>query len=678
MAITTDSRPGAIQLPGAASLRKALKDRGWARILDETAYVVGFSAILPGLVPGIIYPHWWLATFIFYETGLPPLFGLHPTALIAATAAAVYLALRVGAKYLLLVAALLLASLLSSVSAAALAGLLLAAYVLASFVSLCLLAWDKRLSAPALVGFVALFAIVLWMGNHGPVIVAGKIVEFVINYFLIRLSLKLLRDNYGQLRAIESKYYYEIVVETVRLWLPVIVFAVAGIVLNSFMMSYARQQAYQSGLVELRPSESEAPATPNLYWDIKYTIDARFTDIEAAATEFRQRAEEGAAQLPEVMPGAAVAEFEKVMPAPPLIRGDPCPSGGVKGALLGPPCRMIVRAVNSSYEEYRAAKREQLRAEVLEISLRQEREAKDRIASAHALVVKRLAEAKAHSKGLFLYGFNGYLGIGFVLNVIFFFVLVKSFLLVLARVAYSEDYRASFSVVPEARASRRSAGLALANKPSNTLALRKGRKEPFFLVNNHHWDNTAGDVMLPPPQPFACYFARIANKAYILNRLDLTTVRQSPRLRVKDPAKIVALQLRRGQKVVFRFSDFAGMTSQVRIETTLSPNISLFCLGRRFFYVSATGPGTLLLMAQGEIKAGQQLKGVAVAADRLLAFDVTERFKLDSRRNYANIYLNSAYVTPQGALAVSDTRDIPQAGMFGKVWQLVKFLILPW
>jgi len=655
-------------------LKLAGPRQAWIASAGEVlAYAVAFVSIIPGILPGITYPYWWLAAFSFYEVGLPPLPPVHGALPVMVGAASAFLILRRGWWYVVPLLTMLLAGYLAATPAG---GVLLGAYLLLSYACLGVFAADIRLGSASFFAILGVYALFLLLNDPSLLLVVPRLLEFVLNFFIVRLLVRVAVLNYRQLRRLERVSLGRILVETLRLWSPVAALAAVGIGLNLWLSSYVIGQAYENGVVLVRPDPDGQPASPDIYLDMKHTIDQRFAEVDRSAVDFRQEMQGQADRLPEVLPDAAVREFDQATPAPPLIRGSPCPSGGVKGVLLGGPCRMIVSAVNASYVEYRDAKREQLRAKMLSIANDTRRDANQKLAEAHAEFEASSSAARSHSRSLWLYGFNAFLAVSFVLNVVFFFVLVKSFLLVLARVAYSQEYKAAFSLTPDATEGR---PLALGNRPSAKLRLRATRTDSFFLVNNHKWKGTSGKIAFH--QPFACYLPRIRNKAYVLNKIEprkRAGANAAVELEVNAPKKIVAVLLREGQTMVFKFEDFAGMTGRVRVKTVFSPNISLFCLGRRFFYVSATGPGTVLLLGEGEINSGQRSRQRPIAAERILAFDISEKFKLDANRAIADIYLNRAYVIPQGSRTITDSREPPQSGLAGQVWKLVKFLILPW
>jgi hypothetical protein len=210
------------------------------------------------------------------------------------------------------------------------------------------------------------------------------------------------------------------------------------------------------------------------------------------------------------------------------------------------------------------------------------------------------------------------------------------------------------------------------------FTLRRNRKDVFFVFDDNRWSGATGDVTLPP-KPLSAVFSRLTRGAYFLKKFDLSKVNYSPTLSVREPYSFLVWTLKKGEEVVFRFTDFVAMSEQICLRTTFSPRIALFCLDRRFFFTTAIGPGVLILLTQGDVTFGDaNTKTGPIAAQRLVAWNRGVEFSLDSKRDVWNVYLNDPFIIPNDSLAVSDRREVRRAGVVRRFLKLVKFLVLPW
>lgn len=170
-------------------------------------------------------------------------------------------------------------------------------------------------------------------------------------------------------------------------------------------------------------------------------------------------------------------------------------------------------------------------------------------------------------------------------------ILLKTLIIVFSRVIFAPRETAA-QFLPEPPTDP--VGL---HRHGQVFSIPRDHSEAFYVSR---WGVTLEG---PPParrRPLGFRFpvARILAFRWSMNRIegnrDLDADEFDAELKVDEPAEIVTWTLKGGERVVFRFPDFIGMSVGIRVRRITSLGITTLVLGRMIFY-AAEGPGTLIL-----------------------------------------------------------------------------------
>lgn len=208
-------------------------------------------------------------------------------------------------------------------------------------------------------------------------------------------------------------------------------------------------------------------------------------------------------------------------------------------------------------------------------------------------------------------------------------VLLKTYLIVLARVVLHPDWglvaKLEDGSVPKMH------GDARASK-GGELWFGKNRRDILFAARDIQVVDAPSGGRIP--MPFTAMLSRLVNRTWRMQRIDLSKRRNAVGLTLPPPACLVEWTLRRDECVLFHPAHFIGFAGGTRIKRVVSFNLANVVFGRVINHC-AVGQGVLLLRthttailprsASGRVsvKAGRSYKpGCFVARDIRAGFSV--------------------------------------------------------
>lgn len=206
-------------------------------------------------------------------------------------------------------------------------------------------------------------------------------------------------------------------------------------------------------------------------------------------------------------------------------------------------------------------------------------------------------------------------------------VLLKTYLIVFSRVIFSPKtgLGAAAQFLPHPAPETPSA----ISRHGSLYRIPKTAKEAHFVSR---WGVTLEG---PPParrRPMGFRFpvARILSGTWAMNRIDGNRDGEEDEfdadLKVDEPAELVAWTLAPGERVIFHFSDFIGMSEGVHVRRVSSLSITTLVLGRMIYH-AAEGPGTLILRTTAAARLSTSGEGARPAPmPKLVAWGAETRF----------------------------------------------------
>jgi hypothetical protein len=227
---------------------------------------------------------------------------------------------------------------------------------------------------------------------------------------------------------------------------------------------------------------------------------------------------------------------------------------------------------------------------------------------------RKTAAAEDRAEAALASSFRTWRNLSLLATIYSLIILLKTMMIVFSRVIFAPN--GADSITAQFLPDQPVEGRGNMVRHGQTLEIDKTSNEAFFV------SRSGVTLEGPPParrRPLGWRYpvARILADKWYLNRIDGN--RQgadefSAHLKVDEPAELVTWQLQPGERVVFRFADFIGMSENLRVGRVASLSISTLILGRMIYHF-AEGPGMLILRttAASRISAGG---GPASAAER--------------------------------------------------------------
>ncbi|WP_353392322.1 hypothetical protein [Ruegeria sp. HU-ET01832] len=276
-------------------------------------------------------------------------------------------------------------------------------------------------------------------------------------------------------------------------------------------------------------------------------------------------------------------------------------------------------------------------------------------------------------------GFRTWRNVSLLLTLYSVIILLKTFLIVFSRVIFAPNGAASLHAqfLPDAPPSSAS---VLANHGQH-YRIPITEKDAYFVAR---WGVTLEG---PPParrRPlgFRMPVARIASGTWAMNRIEGNRVEKpdefDAELKVDEPAELVSWSLQPGERVIFRFSDFVGMSETLKMGRIASLGLSTLILGRMIYYY-AEGPGTLILRTTAAARLTPSSEAEKPAPmPKLVAWGSSTRFSIFAALTTMDTFLSgyNLKTAPKDAVVWdSSTRrgDGPGTG----IMRFMKSFLLP-
>jgi hypothetical protein len=276
-------------------------------------------------------------------------------------------------------------------------------------------------------------------------------------------------------------------------------------------------------------------------------------------------------------------------------------------------------------------------------------------------------------------GFRTWRNVSLLVTLYSLIILLKTLLIVFSRVILApkddENTVARFlpDDVPE--------GMPNLKRHKQTYVIPTSEPNAHFVAR---WGVTLEG---PPParrRPlgFSLPLARILSGTWVMNRIDGNRD-SSPdefdaELKVDEPAELVSWTLREGERVVFRFSDFVGMSETLTVGRISSLGITTLVLGRMIFHY-AEGPGVLILRTTAAARLGPSSQPVKPAPmPKLVAWGSSTRFSIFAALTMTDTFLSGYNMkTSKNDAVVWDTSTRRGDGPGTGIIRFLKNFILP-
>ncbi len=256
------------------------------------------------------------------------------------------------------------------------------------------------------------------------------------------------------------------------------------------------------------------------------------------------------------------------------------------------------------------------------------------------------------------------------LDILLGLVILKSFMYVFARVAFSNDTQ-NYVTFMESDAKSSQGNIT---KSGHQYTIPAKETNNYFVSRAYEPSGRAPKIALP--QITKAILARIFTRNYLMNKILMDKRDEPVYFRSIGSQEFVEWEVKEGEEVIFHFSNFVGMSESLQLSAIISFRLSSLLMGRIIF-TSAKGPGKIILLTQGKSAVtGDPKAEASVATSRILAWDKNARFHVESELNIFDVFLSGIYLKkkPEDLVLIdADAKGKAKSG----IAQFIKHFILP-
>lgn len=224
-----------------------------------------------------------------------------------------------------------------------------------------------------------------------------------------------------------------------------------------------------------------------------------------------------------------------------------------------------------------------------------------------------------------------------LMDIGFFFVVIKSFTYVLARVTFSRDHGTYISLGDENKMPN-----GIVHSTGGTYQIPAEAGEDFYISRKYEPSGRAPKISLP--QWSVGIIGRLASGSWAMNHVRMTADKSPVAFNAAVGIEFVEWEIVEGETVIFSFGDFVAMSEGVKLSRIISLRLESMLLGKMFFS-AATGPGKLVLRTKGNVVSGEdEMAGASVPQNRVLAWQKNTRFNVESELNVMDVFFSGVYL----------------------------------
>ncbi len=260
---------------------------------------------------------------------------------------------------------------------------------------------------------------------------------------------------------------------------------------------------------------------------------------------------------------------------------------------------------------------------------------------------------------------------GLFSNMLLLLLIIKSFLYVFSRIAFSEKSDVYIDIKENEKTFK------------NGILKHCGTEYSIPITNNKNiylsrkYIPTGRAPKIAIPLWTKGVISRIRNKAYLMNVIKVReNETETVDFRSIAGAEFVEWNLTDGEEVVFNYKDLVAFNESISLTAHVSFRITSLFFGRTIFHI-ARGPGKLVLMTKGKPITNEEKQLVkSMPIDRIIAWQRTTQFSIDSELNIVDLYLSGVYLKRNNDdLIIIDADSGNSKQKYGLVRFVTKFLL---
>ena len=260
--------------------------------------------------------------------------------------------------------------------------------------------------------------------------------------------------------------------------------------------------------------------------------------------------------------------------------------------------------------------------------------------------------------------------IALISNVITFFLAIKSFFYVFARVGVSKKYGLHATLAKE-YSKLPSKFTSAINRVGHEYHIPAENEEKYFVVR------TLEASGCPPkfavPQWKNSSISRILTKSFAMNEISRADNDCGAHLSATGSAEFIEWNLKDGEEIIFRYQNLAALTESVALKTIVSFRLPSLVFGK-VFHSCARGPGKIIFLSKGGTKVLDATTSIPI--NRAIAWNRDTQFEIKAQLNPIDVFFSGVYFKPSSPDAVildSDERGTPETGLV----RFIKNFVIP-
>jgi len=491
---------------------------------------------------------------------------------------------------------------------------------------------------------------------------------------LFRLLYYALSQNLNIFKETGLKRSGFLVLKSFLFWSPLLLFIIPGAVLSSKLHKGSIDNIYENTFIESTNPERRYKRD-QFETDLEFSIEAEIICINEALMNKNEELSDVVKNKTDKLP-AQVAEIYSDILKPtlpqvaPIFKEENC-------GILGPlnfPCQFkngVRRGMNKSYREKRNEGLQNLVDAVKTSSNETQEDVDASVRSINQGLQENIAEFTKNIKFLVQSIFDTIIFVNLLLDIAFGFLILKSFMYVFSRVAFSSDNKNYITLL----ASDDNESKGQLEKSKNQYTINAGtKKEVYYISRSFEPSGRAPRFSLP--QWRAAIMARIFSGNYAMNKVIMEAQSEQVHFKAMGSNEFVEWDIREGEEVIFNFKNFVGMSSGIKLSAVISLRLTSLLFGRLIF-TTAKGPGKLILLTKGEpITASDPKADASIATSRILAWQRNTRFNVESELNLVDVFMSGIYLKKKKGDLVLIDADFKGKAKNGIV-RFIKSFLLP-
>lgn len=491
---------------------------------------------------------------------------------------------------------------------------------------------------------------------------------------LFRLSYFAVSQNINIFKETGLKKSNVLILKSFLFWCPLLLFIVPGTLLSSRLHKASIDNIYEKTFIEsLNPERKykREQFEKNLEFSIEAEIICLQEAIQSNNLKLNAIINNKTDKLPSQVGDLYKDIFKQhLSDFSPIFKQENC-------GFLGPlniPCQFkngLRRGMNDSYQKKRAEYLKSLVGAVEKSSIESKEKIDKSTDDINKTIENHIIGITDNIKFLIQSIFDTLVFINLLLDIAFGFLILKSFMYVFSRVAFSSDNKNYITLL----ASENDMENGQLKKTKNQYTINpKLNKEDFYVSRSFEPSGRAPKFSLP--QWKAAVVARILSGNYAMNKIIMKSKPELVHFKAMGSHEFVEWDIKEGEEVIFNFKNFVGMSSGIKISAIISLRLTSLLFGR-FIFTSAKGPGKLILMTKGEpITADDSKANASVATSRILAWQRNTRFNVESELNIVDVFMSGIYLKKkEGDLVLIDADHKGKAK--NGIVRFIKSFLLP-